>query len=59
MTAAVLGSRLGVAGTLIGAALASSVSMIAAAVYSHSLATATYKVKAARGQSDAAAPPDR
>ncbi len=61
VTAAVLGSRLGVAGTLIGAALASSVSMIAAAVYSHSLATAAYKVKGARAQSDtvAAAPTEQ
>lgn len=49
VTAALLGSRLGVAGTLIGAALASSVTMVAAAVYGHSLATAQYKVKVARG----------
>jgi hypothetical protein len=55
VTAAVLGSRLGVAGTLIGAALASSVSMIAAAVYSHSLATAAYRVKVARVHTEAAA----
>ncbi|MEO5834636.1 MAG: hypothetical protein ABIR83_14855 [Nakamurella sp.] len=55
ITAAVLGSRLGVAGTLIGAGLASSVSMIAAAVYSHSLAAAAYRVKAARSPQDGVA----
>ncbi len=45
VTAAILGSRLGVAGTLIGAALASIVTMCAAAIYSHSLAKAQYKVR--------------
>jgi len=37
VTAAVIGSRLGVAGTLTGAALASIVSAVGAAVYGHSL----------------------
>ena len=37
VTAAVLGSRLGVAGTITGAALASVVSAVGAAVYGHSL----------------------
>jgi hypothetical protein len=37
VTAAVLGSRLGVAGTLTGAALASVVSAVGAAIYGHSL----------------------
>ncbi len=53
VTAAVLGSRLGVAGTLIGAGLASTISMIAAAVYSHSLAAAAYRVKVARTYQEA------
>ena len=48
VTAALLGSRLGVAGTLVGAALGSATTMIASAVYSHSLATARYRVRMAR-----------
>jgi len=37
VTAALIGSKLGVAGTLVGAALASIVSGVGAAIYSHSL----------------------
>lgn len=48
VTAAILGSHLGVAGTLIGAALASAITMVAGAVYSHSLAAAQYRVRQAR-----------
>jgi hypothetical protein len=48
VTAAILGSRLGVAGTLIGAALASAISMIASAIYSHSLAAAQYRMRQAK-----------
>ena len=55
VTAAILGSRLGVAGTLIGAALASAITMVASAVYSHSLATAQYKIRHARATEELAA----
>src|SRR6478752_844039 len=49
VTAALLGSRLGVAGTLTGAALASIVSAVGAAVYGHSLlATRRQVTKALR-----------
>ena len=49
VTAAVIGSRLGVAGTLTGAALASIVSAVGAAVYGHSLlVTRRHMTKALR-----------
>ena len=46
-TAALLGSSLGVAGTIVGAAVGSLVSIVTAAVYTHTLATARYRVRTA------------
>ena len=58
VTAAVIGSRLGVAGTLTGAALASVVSAVGAAVYGHSLlVTRRHMTKALRLVRPAGAPP--
>ena len=51
-TAALLGSRLGVAGTILGAAVGSLVSIVAAAVYTHTLATARYRVRTVIHQQD-------
>ena len=47
VTAALIGSRLGVAGTLVGAALASIVSGVGAAIYSHSLLVTRRQMKRA------------
>lgn len=47
VTAALIGSRLGVAGTLVGAALASIVSGVGAAIYSHSLLVTRRQMKKA------------
>lgn len=57
-TAALLGSRLGVAGTILGAAVASLISVVAGAVYSHSIAAARHRVKLAlHNQEQLAGPP--
>ncbi len=57
VTAAFLGSRLGVAGTLIGAALASIISVVGGAVYTTSIKATRHRVTqaivAARGQDEA------
>ena len=47
VTAALIGSQLGVAGTLVGAALASIVSGVGAAIYSHSLLVTRRQMKRA------------
>ena len=47
VTAALIGSKLGVAGTLVGAALASIVSGVGAAIYSHSLLVTRRQMKRA------------
>ena len=56
VTAAFLGSRLGVAGTLIGAALASFISVVGGAVYTTSIKATRHRVAqalvAVRGQDD-------
>src|SRR6478735_9648179 len=59
MTAAALGSTLGVAGTIAGAALASIVAGVAGSLYTESLRTGREKVRTVfRGQStDAASAP--
>lgn len=45
VTAAILGSRLGVAGTVLGAALASGVSIAAGAIYTHSIKATRHQVR--------------
>ncbi len=50
VTAAVLGSRLGVAGTVLGAALASGVSIAAGAVYAHSIRATRHQVRRVVGR---------
>ena len=60
VTAAVIGSRLGVAGTLTGAALASVVSAVGAAVFGHSLlVTRRHMTRALRLVRPAGATPPR
>jgi hypothetical protein len=50
ITAAFLGSRLGVAGTVVGAGVASIVSTVAGALYQHSLDRTTHTVRSRVGQ---------
>lgn len=59
VTAAFLGSRLGVAGTLVGAALASTVSVVFGAVYTHSIKATGSKMRQAIGKPMPEPGPDR
>lgn len=56
---AMLGSTLGVAGTLVGAALGAAAYSVAAALYTHSVATAKYRVQERRARADRGTPTAR
>ncbi|MFC4006809.1 hypothetical protein ACFOY2_06230 [Nonomuraea purpurea] len=59
VTAAVASSYLGVAGTVIGAAVVSIASTVATAIYTHYLKTTGERVKQRTGRRDEAAEPER
>jgi hypothetical protein len=59
ITAAFLGSRLGTAGTIIGAGLASTVSTVAGALYQHSLDRTSNRVRAKVTKAKLDEPTDR